>query len=320
MAVNNLMSRADLGDLIPAPIQAEIIDGTAEGSASLSLMRRLPNMSSGTSKMPIIASLPSAYFVTENAAAGLASGTIKQTTEATWTYKTIYAEEIACILPIPETVLDDSNYDVWAELRPKIVEAFGVVIDAATIAGTAGVGGVPATWPNGLVIAANAAGNTVALGAGVDFVEDINSCVAMVEADGYEATGYLAPVQTKARLRGLRDTNGGLLFTPSLTAGTPDQLYGSPIRYGRNGAFGTADSHLIAGDFSQAVYSIRQDLTFKILTEATIYDANGVVQFALAQQDMVALRCVMRLGWQVPNPINRMNQVAGTRFPFAVIE
>jgi len=34
---------------------------------------------------------------------------------------------------------------------------------------------------------------------------------------------------------------------------------------------------------------------------------------------MVALRAVMRCGFALPNPINRMNQVAATRCPFAIL-
>jgi len=34
---------------------------------------------------------------------------------------------------------------------------------------------------------------------------------------------------------------------------------------------------------------------------------------------MVALRAVMRLGWQLPNPINRINPNDATRYPFAVL-
>ncbi len=316
MAVNNIISRADLDALIPLPVQQEIVSGVAEGSACLQLMRRLPNMTAGQLKLPIIGTLPAAFFVTENAAAGLAAGTIKNTTEMTWTNKVIYAEELACIVPIPESVLADSNYDVWAEMRPRITEAFGVAIDAAIIKGTS----APTNWPDDLLTDINDAGNDIVKGtAGADFVDDINSLMAAVEADGYEVTGWLAPVTTKALLRGLRDANGGLLFTPSLQATTPDNLYGLPIRYARNAAIASSDAYLIGGDFAQAVYAVRQDLTFKMLTEATIYDAAGAVQFALAQQDMVALRCVMRLGWQVPNPINRLQATEGSRYPFGSI-
>ena len=76
---------------------------------------------------------------------------------------------------------------------------------------------------------------------------------------------------------------------------------------------------MIMGDFSQLVYAIRQDITFKILTEATIVDpSTKEVVYSLAQQDMVALRAVMRLGWEIPNPINAFQPDETKRAPFAV--
>ena len=60
-------------------------------------------------------------------------------------------------------------------------------------------------------------------------------------------------------------------------------------------------------------------MTYKILTEATIVDPSSrAVIYSLAQQDMVALRAVMRLGWEIPNPINYMQTTEANRCPFAV--
>jgi len=53
---------------------------------------------------------------------------------------------------------------------------------------------------------------------------------------------------------------------------------------------------------------------------AVIDDGAGNILFNLAQQDMVALRVVMRLGWALPNPVNRVNPNAATRYPFAILE
>ena len=78
---------------------------------------------------------------------------------------------------------------------------------------------------------------------------------------------------------------------------------------------------MITGDFSQLVYSIRQDVTYKLLDQATIVDpSTKEVVYALAQQDMVALRIVMRLGWEVPNPINGLKATEAERFPFAILK
>lgn len=317
MGYDSIMVRGDLSTLIPVPIQQQIIDSVAEQSAVLSLCRRLPNMSSGTEKMPVVSSLPTAYFVAEPASANPGTTDTKQTSKMTWTYKTITAEEIAVIIPIHENVLADSNYDIWGEIKPRLVEAFGIAIDAAQIVGT----NKPASWPTALLTAAGTAGNSVSIGAaGVDFYDDINALMSAVELDGFEVNGFLAPVPTKGKLRGLRNAQGDLIFQPSLTVGTPDMLMGNRINYSRNGSFSVSNCHLIGGDFSQLVYSIRQDFTVKLLTEATIIDpSDNSIQYNLAQQDMVALRCVMRLGVQLPNPMNRLQEVEANRYPFAVI-
>ena len=64
-------------------------------------------------------------------------------------------------------------------------------------------------------------------------------------------------------------------------------------------------------------YAIRQDITYKILTEASLTDDSGKVLLNLAQQDCCAIRAVMRLGWALPKP---MNMVSGTNYyPFAVL-
>ena len=44
----------------------------------------------------------------------------------------------------------------------------------------------------------------------------------------------------------------------------------------------------------------------------------GKVIYSLAQQDMVALRAVMRLGWEIPNPISAYRAELDAYSPFAV--
>ena len=63
----------------------------------------------------------------------------------------------------------------------------------------------------------------------------------------------------------------------------------------------------------------RQDITYKLLTEGVIQDpTDKSILYNLAQQDMVALRAVMRIAYQLPNPVNRLQSSEDARLPFAV--
>lgn len=55
--------------------------------------------------------------------------------------------------------------------------------------------------------------------------------MGLVEADGFDVTGFAAEIALKSSFRGLRDKNDGLIFAPSLQAGTPSTLYGQAINY-----------------------------------------------------------------------------------------
>ena len=118
----NIISRTDLSGLIPEPVTKEIIQGVVQGSAVLQMGRRLPNMTSRTQSMNVLDMLPMAYWVDGDTG-------IKHTTKMAWDRKKIYAEELAVIVPIPEAVLDDSDYNIWGEVQPRLVEAFGKKID-----------------------------------------------------------------------------------------------------------------------------------------------------------------------------------------------
>ena len=51
-----------------------------------------------------------------------------------------------------------------------------------------------------------------------------------------------------------------------------------------------------------------------------VQNTDGSIAYNLMQQDMVALRAVMRLGWEIPNPINSVEEDKAKRCPFAVLK
>lgn len=294
--------RNDVDALIETQVANEIFEGTIRQSKALSMFKRLPNMTSDKTKLRVLDSLPVAYFVDESTNNGR-----KNITKMAWDKKFINAAELAVIVPIKENLLNDTSIDIWAEVKPRIVEAFAKKIDNAMFFGV----DKPTDWRAGLVP------SIISAGAEVDetangLYSDINDAMTKVEESGYEVNGILGGVGLKGKFRMMLDTTGQPLNTTEI---------GSIKRYFMdNGVWNKNTSTLVVGDFTQAVYAIRQDVSYKVLTEAVIQDpTDGSILYNLAQDDMVALRVVMRLGWEIPNPVNAEN-TGETRFPFASIK
>jgi HK97 family phage major capsid protein len=305
---NNIISRADVDAFIPEDVATEVLQAAVQSSAALSLFPHVP-MSSKTRRMPVLSALPVAYFV--NGDTGL-----KQTTEMAWGGKYLEAEEIAVIVPVPEAVIDDADFDLWGQVQPRLAEAVGRTLDAAIFLGT----NKPSTWPQAIVPAAIAAGNVYERGtnnaAAGGISADVNGLFSVIEDDGFVVSGLVAKGSYKGLLRNARDANGVLLS--EVSQGT---IYGVPIQYAMTALWpAPATAEAIAGDFSQGILGIRQDLTYKLLTEAVITDDTGLVIYNLPQQDMVALRVVARYGFQVANAMTWENTNDATRYPWAVMQ
>lgn len=281
---------------------SDIIQGVVKESAVLKMFTQLPNMTSGAMRMRVLDGLPMAYWV------GSTNNGRKNLTEMAWANKYIVPEELAVIVPIKEDVLDDASIDIWAQVKPRLVEAIGKKIDQAILVGV----DKPAGFRADLLTSILNAGAYVAQGGGTLY-SAINDAMVKVEESGYNPTGIIGGVDVKGKFRMMLDTSGQPIKGTEI-----DEL---PKAYIDNGAWDKTKAQMIVGDFSQAVYSIRQDITYKLLTEAVIQDpSDGTIKYNLAQEDMVALRVVMRLGWEIPNPINALQPDESVRFPFAAIQ
>lgn len=322
--------------LIPEDYARGVLKNAVQLSAAMSLLDRR-RMSRKVQRMSVLTSKPTAAFVTgSDTDVGL-----KATTAVSWADKTMTAEPVATIVPIAEDLVEDAEGDIWGEVKPELEEAVAAAVDAAIFFGS----GAPASWPVGIVPHAIAAGNTVNAGTGVDLAADLNSAMGAVEADGFYPNGWFLPLTERSVLRGLRDVNRQFLWSPRGPANTglqnagADEVGALSRRRSSAGLQGniwdleayasamglagftasSGNARYVTGDFSQAMYGTRSDLRFKFLTEATLYNPDGTVLYALPQQDMIALRVVMRIGYQIKNPPTRMNSNDSTRSPFAIV-
>jgi HK97 family phage major capsid protein len=309
MSYANIVSRTDAAGLIPQPVADAVIQAVATESAALRLFRQVP-LSSGTSRLPAVSLLPSAYFVSPTDTG------LKQTTEVNWTDVQLTVEEIAAIVTVPESVFNDAAFDMWAQIRPLMATAIGRVLDAAIFFGTA----APASWTGANIVAkAITAGNVVALGSATNpagLLADISATFATVEADGFMVNGVVTKPAVMGLLRAAQITSEAMA-----AQATTNEVFGVPVTYALGGLWptGALAAQLIAGDFTQGIVGVRQDITYKVLDQAVITDGAGVVVQNLAQQDLLGLRVVARYAFAVPNPITYDQPTTANRYPFGVL-
>lgn len=294
-----MITRQNADALIDEQLSSEIFQGVIEQSYVLKHGRKLSNMTSDKTKLRVLDALPVAGFVTGDTG-------LKPTSNVNWKNVELTAEEIAVIIPIPEAVLDDASYDIWGQVKPLVQQEFARIIDGAILFGT----NAPTSWgTDGVAGKATTAGNSVPNTASEKLYTTIDKALVKVEEDGFVANAILGGVGLKSGFRNMVDTSGQPIKGTEIDSISRDFV--------SNGAWDT-DYKFIAGDFQNLVYAIRQDITYKVLDQAVISDAAGKVLFNLAQQDMVALRVVMRLGYAVPNPVTPLEGDEDARFPFAV--
>lgn len=315
MPFNNIIAREDV------PIRDGLLDDVlgVEGSqpgAARTLFRNIP-VSKKSNRQAVLSALPTAYWVTGDTG-------IKQTTEVNWANKYLQVEELAVIVPVPQNVLDDSDFDIWAEARPLVNDAIDRALDTAIFFGEA----APATFPTAILPAAIAAGNAVTLGTnGVPqggIFGDLDDLYGAVEDDGYAVSGIAASRGLRSKLRKARNAQGDRVDRDRIS-GDLSEIDGDPITYAMDGLWPVADAEdegvlAFAGDFQrQFVLGIRKDVNFEVFREGVIQDNTGAIIYNLLQQDMVALRVTFRAGWQVANTITYANQNAASRYPAAVL-
>ena len=322
MAINSISNNSVV---LPVEYGREIIRGVVGRSKALELGRRLPDMRGKTYKLNVLSHLPVAGWVKNQSTPSKANEAhIKNKPISYLAFEGVdlVAEEIAVIVPVSINTLNDVE-DMGIELMPEITEqvvgAFQQVLDSTIFFGT----NSPWAGFSGLVAGATSAGATVSWDgeSGLSFYEAINDAMEKVENSGYVPTAILGGPSLNSAFR-KTITELGVL------AGDQGEIGALPRHVDLTGGFNQSTAFAIVGDFRYLVYSFREEISMRVLYEATLKDpATGTELYNLAQQDMIGLRFTMRLGCALPNPVNRVSSVASgntikagaSAYPFAII-
>ncbi|MDE6745594.1 MAG: phage major capsid protein [Oscillospiraceae bacterium] len=274
-----------LKGFVPKEQSSEIIKKITRGSSVMRLSRAEP-MTSETKSFPVMTSGAGAYWVGE--------GKRISTSGATWIFPELRAKKLAVIIPVTKEKLEDSTINVFSELQESIAEAFYTAFDAAAIFG------FNSPFATSLMGAING-NNAIVKASNSNFDLAASDVMAKVEAAGYDVDGFAARIGIKNTLRKLRDANGAPIFVPGTDQ---NELYNQPIEFVRNGAWKDNQADLIAGEWKYSLVGIRDDIEYEILKEATLQntlDEDGK-PLSLAEQDMVAIKATMRIGYLCVKP------------------
>lgn len=315
MAYNNVIDRATNPAIeLPEEVSQEVIKSATASSVVMNLARTV-RMSSKSFRQPVLDVLPNAYWV--NGDTGL-----KQTTSVEWESVYLTAEPLAVLVVVPDEFIDDSFVPIWSEVRPLIAQAFGKVIDNAALWNI----NRPTSWTSSVYQHAAAAGNFVEIGqnkglvagsSGSDLATDVAAMGLQLANDGFSLDAFAAQTGFNWRLLAMRDTAGQPIYTP-LVGENRAGLYGIPFVESRNGAWDN-EVKLIGGDWSKAIFGVRQDMTFTMHTDAIISNDDGEVVFNAMQQDSKIMRVVGRFGFAIANPVTNQNATASSRSPFSLL-
>lgn len=275
------ISRAELSTLIEEAYASTLLATATQSSAALA---SIPTVNLGTkiTHLPVLASLPTAGWVSESASA---DDGLKPTTQATWADRTIVAEEIATIVPVHEDAIADATVNVLDEISRLAGQAVGKVLDQAVFFGT----NKPASWVSAaLYNAASAASQTVEVTDGAANADDLvgatHQAAKLLAEAGWLPDTIVASLGMRYDVMNLRDANGLPIFRD-------EQFAGFRTVFCRNGAWDDDTARLLVFDSSRVRIGVRQDIAVKLLEEATVDGIN------LAQRDMVALRVKARYGY-----------------------
>lgn len=284
------------GYLVPDELRAEILR-IAEKQYGLARreMLYLPFSGPGNSRtIPTLASTISVTWTDEKVA--------KTSSQPTFGLVTQTLKKLAVIIPMSEEILEDSAINLTQLIGELVAEAISKEEDLQFFVGT----GAP--WTG---VLNNGDVNVVTMGTGdtsfldVD-AEDLLDMQDSTPGGAMAGAKYYMHRSIFNVLRKLKDSDGNPIYQKA-TESTPAVIWDHPYElsdaFPAKGDTAEAKAFILFGNLKQgAVFGDKQQIRVKLLDQATITDTDGQTTINLAEQDMIGLRFVERVGYVVSLP------------------
>ena len=257
------------GYLAPDEYEHTLIEALQEQNVFRQLARVITT-SSGERKIPAVASKGTAAWIDEEAAYPESDDAFGQVS--------IGAYKLATMIKVSEELLNDSVFDVAGYIAREFARRIGAAEEEAFFTGN-GTG-----KPTGILNTTGGAetGVTAASATAVTFDEVIDLFYSL-RAPYRRNSVFIMNDSTVKALRKLKNGNGDYLWTPSVTAGTPDTVLNRPVYTSTfMPALAASARSILFGDLGYYWIADREGRSFKRLNE--LYAPTGQVGFLASER------------------------------------
>lgn len=259
---------------LPTEVSDKILAKVQEDSAVMKLAQYMDLPGLGAT-IPVITGDPAAEWVTETG--------LKPVSRPGLSTKTMQAYTLAVIVPFSNQFRNNvpALYEAIVARLPK---ALAQKFDYTVFHGTA-PGSNFDTFEN-----------ATAQSLGSDPYAALVAADADISAHNGITNGFVISPQAKSKLLGAADTTGRPLFINSVAEGAIPMILGSKTVQSKAAYKDDATDVLgVAGDWTQAIYGIAQNLTLSISDQATLTDGDQTIN--LWQRNMFAVRAEIEVGF-----------------------
>jgi HK97 family phage major capsid protein len=252
--------------LVPDEFERTLVEALQENNIMRQLCR-VVQTSSGTLKIPVVASQGAASWVEESAAIPESDSTFGEVT--------LSAYKIATMIRVSQELMADSAFPLDTFLASEFGRRIGVLEEEAFISGN-GTG-----KPTGFLQSAQN-GKTAASATALTF-DDVIGLYYSLKAPYRNKAVFITNEATVELLQKLKDSNGQYIWKPSISDGVPNMIFNRPVYTSSYMPAVAAGTKAIAfGDFSYYWIGDRQGRTFQRLDE--LFSANDQIGFKATQR------------------------------------
>lgn len=259
-------------------VSSMIIQKTQERSAIMTLARRVTLPGRGLA-IPVITSDPEAEWVAETG--------VKPVKDPGLTKKIMQGYKLAVIVPFSDEFRRDFGA-LTQQLIERLPMALGAKFDATVFHGVA----PGSNFDTFAAVTAQSLGD-----APYDALVEADTAIA---AAGGLTNGYVVSPQMKGVLLGSKDNTGRPLFINSVAEGAIPMILGQRT-VASKAAYKTGSPATVgfAGDWTQAVYGVVEDIKLSYSDQATLTAGTqeSPVTINLWQQNMFAVRAEIEVGF-----------------------